>query len=83
MPAQRVREPQAACLLAGLATFGAAACLAAVVWATYDALDHSGFDMHAAVVVPMLSALRIGAVQPAGLHRVAMASGSPVAGGLL
>lgn len=44
------REPQAACMAAGLAALGAAACLVMVVWTTYYAFDHGGFDLHAAVV---------------------------------
>ncbi len=47
------REPQAPCIVAGLATLGAAACLAVVVWTTYYAFDHGGFDLHAAIVAPV------------------------------
>ncbi|MDP9898709.1 hypothetical protein [Variovorax ginsengisoli] len=81
-PAKRVREPQATCLLAGLAIFGAAAGLAAVVWATYDAFDHGAFDMHAAIVEPMLSVLQGGVIRSSELHGLARGLAVSVAGAL-
>jgi hypothetical protein len=47
------REPQAACMVAGLAALGAATCLATVVWTTYYAFDHRAFDLLAAIVAPI------------------------------
>ncbi|RZI95720.1 MAG: hypothetical protein EOP78_05970 [Variovorax sp.] len=50
-------EPEPACVASVLGAVCAAIGLAAVVWTTYNAFDHNGFDVRAAVVTPVLTAL--------------------------
>ena len=62
-------EPEPACVASVLGSLCAAIGLAAVVWTTYNAFDHNGLDVRAAVVTPVLTAL--------GLEAEAAANPSP------
>ena len=56
---QEMREPEPACAATLLATACAAIALIAVVWALYESLDRDAFDLDAAVITPVLSALGV------------------------
>lgn len=51
------RDPEPACAVALIGSACVAIELAVVLWATYDAFDHNGFNVNAAVVNPVLAAL--------------------------
>ncbi|MET0542381.1 MAG: hypothetical protein ABWZ88_11550 [Variovorax sp.] len=78
--AHQAADPQPACLTAVIATACAAVGLAAFVWTTYDSFDHNGFDIHAAVVVPAMSALDLGAPPQHASAQGSSSAASPATG---